>query len=52
LLGLESMSHEHGIEKTFRDAKVTQIYEGTNQANRIDIFNHFLRKPSVESFDQ
>jgi alkylation response protein AidB-like acyl-CoA dehydrogenase len=52
LLGLESMRHEHGIEKSFRDAKVTQIYEGTNQANRIDIFNHFLHPPFLESMDQ
>nr|MDA8402820.1 acyl-CoA/acyl-ACP dehydrogenase [Desulfobacteraceae bacterium] len=42
ILGLESMDHSFGIEKTFRDAKVTQIYEGTNQANRIDIFNHYI----------
>jgi alkylation response protein AidB-like acyl-CoA dehydrogenase len=26
------------MEKIFRDAKVSQIYEGTNQANRIDLF--------------
>jgi len=40
IVGLEGMSHEFSMEKYFRDAKVTQIYEGTNQANRIDIFNH------------
>jgi alkylation response protein AidB-like acyl-CoA dehydrogenase len=50
LLGLESMSHKYGIEKSFRDAKVTQIYEGTNQANRIDIFNHFLN-PGDQAID-
>jgi alkylation response protein AidB-like acyl-CoA dehydrogenase len=47
LLGLECMSHQHGIEKSFRDAKVTQIYEGTNQANLIDIF-HFLSRSAME----
>lgn len=40
IVGLEGMSHEFGMEKYFRDAKVTQIYEGSNQVNRIDIFNH------------
>ncbi|MFO8048638.1 MAG: acyl-CoA dehydrogenase family protein [Desulfosudaceae bacterium] len=40
IVGLEGMAAEHGMEKYFRDAKISQIYEGTNQANRIDIFNH------------
>ncbi len=40
IVGLEGMSYKYGIEKYFRDAKITQIYEGTNQANRIDLFNN------------
>lgn len=40
IVGIEGMDRQYGIEKSFRDAKVTQIYEGTNQANRIDIFKH------------
>ncbi len=40
IVGLEGLANEHGLEKYFRDAKVTQIYEGTNQVNRLDIFNH------------
>ena len=32
------MKRQYGIEKCFRDAKVTQIYEGTNQINRLDVF--------------
>ena len=40
IVGLEGMSHRYGIEKCFRDAKITQIYEGSNQANRIDLFHH------------
>jgi len=40
VVGLEGMSYQYGIEKYFRDAKVTQIYEGSNQANRIDLFNN------------
>lgn len=40
IVGIEGMAAAHGMEKYFRDAKISQIYEGTNQANRIDIFNH------------
>jgi alkylation response protein AidB-like acyl-CoA dehydrogenase len=29
--------HEYGVEKLLRDAKLTQIYEGTNQINRLEI---------------
>jgi alkylation response protein AidB-like acyl-CoA dehydrogenase len=39
IVGLEGMDHRYGLEKCFRDAKITQIYEGSNQANRIDLFN-------------
>lgn len=39
IVGLEGMDHAHGLEKCFRDAKISQIYEGSNQANRIDLFN-------------
>jgi len=49
LVGLEGMSYEYGIEKSFRDAKVTQIYEGSNQANRIDIAKHALSKMMASS---
>jgi alkylation response protein AidB-like acyl-CoA dehydrogenase len=44
VVGLEGMSYRYGIEKYFRDAKVTQIYEGSNQANRIDLFNNAIGK--------
>ncbi|MFP4226118.1 MAG: acyl-CoA dehydrogenase family protein [Desulfobacterales bacterium] len=40
IVGIEGMDAAHGMEKYFRDAKISQIYEGTNQANRIDVFNH------------
>ena len=39
IVGIEGMSRSYGLEKCFRDAKITQIYEGSNQANRIDLFN-------------
>jgi len=44
IVGLEGMSYRYGMEKCYRDAKITQIYEGSNQANRIDIFQHEIGK--------
>jgi alkylation response protein AidB-like acyl-CoA dehydrogenase len=34
---------EYPVEKLFRDAKITQIYEGTNQIQKIVIANQILR---------
>ena len=34
------LRHDLGIEKVFRDAKLLQIFEGTNQLNRLNIFKH------------
>jgi alkylation response protein AidB-like acyl-CoA dehydrogenase len=31
------------VERFFRDAKVAQIYEGTNQVQRVVISTHILR---------
>jgi len=38
IAGLESSLHRYELEKIYRDAKLTQIYEGTNQLNRHNIF--------------
>lgn len=38
IVGLDGAAHEHGMEKIFRDAKVAQIYEGTNQVNLLGLF--------------
>ena len=38
LMGADGLRHDSGMEKLFRDAKLLQIYEGTNQLNRIEIF--------------
>ncbi len=35
LVGDYGYVNEYGIEKTLRDARLTQIYEGTNQVNRL-----------------
>jgi alkylation response protein AidB-like acyl-CoA dehydrogenase len=38
LLGDHGYLHVRGVEKAARDARLTQIYEGTNQINRLGIF--------------
>jgi len=38
IAGLEASLHRVELEKIFRDAKLTQIYEGTNQLNRHNLF--------------
>ncbi|MDE2401547.1 MAG: acyl-CoA/acyl-ACP dehydrogenase [Burkholderiales bacterium] len=43
LLGIDGLAHDSGIEKRLRDAKLLQIYEGTNQLNRINHFKCLLR---------
>jgi len=49
IAGLESSLHRNELEKIYRDAKLTQIYEGTNQLNRHNIFiNTFLRNKNRE----
>jgi alkylation response protein AidB-like acyl-CoA dehydrogenase len=36
-------TREYPVERLFRDAKITQIYEGTNQIQRIVIGKHLLK---------
>jgi alkylation response protein AidB-like acyl-CoA dehydrogenase len=38
LLGDHGYVHANSVEKAARDARLTQIYEGTNQINRLSIF--------------
>jgi acyl-CoA dehydrogenase len=35
---------EYPVEKLFRDAKITQIYEGTNQIQKIVVANQILKR--------
>ena len=37
LLGGESLRHERRLEKVFRDVRLTRIFEGTNQINRLAV---------------
>jgi alkylation response protein AidB-like acyl-CoA dehydrogenase len=44
LMGQVGLRHEAGAEKLFRDAKLCQIFEGTNQLNRLNMFKHFIAR--------
>jgi alkylation response protein AidB-like acyl-CoA dehydrogenase len=39
LMGPEDSEERRWVEKCYRDAKLTQIYEGTNQLNRLVVNN-------------
>ncbi len=43
IAGELSMSKDYPLERYFRDAKVTQIYEGTNEIQRLVIAKHLLQ---------
>lgn len=42
LMGPVGYSRDHLLEKWFRDAKITDIYEGTGQINRLIVARHVL----------
>jgi acyl-CoA dehydrogenase len=44
LVGADALRHDLGIEKRLRDAKLLQIYEGTNQINRVNVFKCRVRE--------
>jgi alkylation response protein AidB-like acyl-CoA dehydrogenase len=43
IFGGYGYTREYPVERMMRDAKITQIYEGTNQIQRIIIANQLLR---------
>lgn len=43
IMGGYGYSREYAVERLFRDAKITQIYEGTNQIQRVVIASHILK---------
>jgi alkylation response protein AidB-like acyl-CoA dehydrogenase len=45
VLGGYGYMQEYPVERMMRDAKVTQIYEGTNQIQRLVIAREMLREP-------
>jgi alkylation response protein AidB-like acyl-CoA dehydrogenase len=44
ILGAEGIEERNFVEKYMRDAKLTQIYEGTNQLNRWTLFKTLVKK--------
>ena len=42
LLGGYGFTRDYPVERMMRDAKITQIYEGTNQVQRIVMSRHTL----------
>jgi len=43
--------HDYPIEKFMRDAKITQIYEGTNQIQRLVIARNIIREGASKSHE-
>ncbi len=44
LMGSDDSEHRRWVEKSFRDAKLCQIYEGTNQLNRLCLYDTEISK--------
>lgn len=53
LMGADGTRNDAGTEKMLRDAKLLQIYEGTNEVNRINLFAHHIahNMPGVRVFE-
>ncbi|GGE05568.1 acyl-CoA dehydrogenase [Marinithermofilum abyssi] len=50
IFGGYGYTREYPVERMMRDAKITQIYEGTNEIQRLVIANHLLKeKETVKS---
>jgi alkylation response protein AidB-like acyl-CoA dehydrogenase len=60
LLGEHGLLHQTGLEKVFRDNRLTRIFEGTNQINRLSVIEdqqqlllaETLRRPTVNSSER
>ncbi|MBC8526799.1 MAG: acyl-CoA dehydrogenase family protein [Candidatus Cloacimonetes bacterium] len=46
ILGEYGLMNKYSVEKMMRDAKITQIYEGTNQIQRVVIASNLLKEYS------
>ncbi|MBN2282290.1 MAG: acyl-CoA/acyl-ACP dehydrogenase [Deltaproteobacteria bacterium] len=54
LMGQAGLRHDRGMEKRLRDSKLLQIYEGSNQINRITSFKGLIAPlyPQTRVFEQ
>lgn len=48
IMGQAGLRHSNRAEKILRDAKLLQIYEGTNQVNRVNVFKRLINRSSKE----
>jgi alkylation response protein AidB-like acyl-CoA dehydrogenase len=42
IYGADGLRHDHAVEKLYRDARLLQIYEGTNQLNSAEVFQRLV----------
>ena len=47
IVGLRAGPVRAELEKLWRDAKLTQIYEGTNQLNRLEVYRGLCRAETI-----
>jgi len=54
LMGQAGLRQDRGVEKILRDAKLVQIYEGTNQLNRLNLFKCLIAPayPQAKVFEE
>ena len=54
LMGQTGLRQDAGVEKLLRDAKLVQIYEGTNQLNRLNMFKCLIAPvvPQARVFEE
>ncbi len=54
MMGQAGLRHDRGAEKFLRDSKLLQIYEGTNQLNRINLFANLIGRSfnQVRTFEE
>ncbi len=49
LMGQAGIRHDRRAEKFLRDSKLLQIYEGTNQLNRLNLFKCLVAPAAPEA---
>lgn len=54
MMGQAGLRHDYRAEKMLRDSKLLQIYEGTNQLNRLNMFKCLVARnhPQVKVFEK
>ncbi|MFH2131878.1 MAG: acyl-CoA dehydrogenase family protein [bacterium] len=54
LMGQAGVRQDNGLEKIVRDTRLLQIYEGTNEINRLNVFKRMIQRscPDAELFSK